>query len=89
MKISEKQLAVLPPPAREAFLVALIPQHPDPRTNAAHQSWRADAARHFLLLGGIEPDRATVVASTLRCPHPLAWSWSGSSSYPPKPFTGG
>lgn len=70
-------------------LVALVPQHPDPRTNAAHQSWRADAARHFLLLGGIEPDRATVVASTLRCPHPLAWSWSGSSSYLPKPFTGG
>lgn len=52
-------------------IMALAPQHPDEASNELLQTWRQDNAREFLLLGGLNPDEATVLMSNLPIPEPL------------------
>ena len=54
-------------------LAALVPQHPDRSTNPLLQWWRQRSATQFLRMGGIGPNEAKVVMSTLPCPDPMFW----------------
>ena len=55
------------------LLLAQEQQHPDRTSNQLLQIWQQMSAQHFLQLGGLNPEEATVLMSDQLVGHPLFW----------------